>query len=93
MNDEIIEAFRHASQGFSPDRVVSDPDLNRVYLSECNRLGLRSSAATLNRLLLNLRTRGALRGLASRRTILKDQPTDQTTSDPLVNPSTPGSSC
>jgi hypothetical protein len=73
MKDEIVEAFRHASQGFSPDRVVADPDLNRVYLGECSRLGLDSSAATLNRLLLNLRKRGALRGLASRPTILKDQ--------------------
>jgi hypothetical protein len=74
MKDGIVEAFRHASQGFSPDRVVADPDLNRVYLSECNRLGLGSDAATLNRMLLNLRKQGALRGLASRRTILKDQP-------------------
>jgi hypothetical protein len=64
MKDEIVEAFRHASQGFSPDRVVADPDLNRVYLGECSRLGLDSSAATLNRSLLNLRKRGALRGLA-----------------------------
>ena len=74
MKDEIVEAFHHASQGFSPDRVVADPDLNRVYLSECNRLGLGSDAATLNRSLLNLRKRGALRGVSSRRTILKDQP-------------------
>ena len=74
MKDEIVQAFHHASQGFSPDRVVADPDLNRAYLSECNRLGLGSDAATLNRSLLNLRKRGALRGLSSRRTILKDQP-------------------
>ncbi len=73
MKDEIVEAFRHAGQGFSPDRVVADPDLNRVYLSECNRLGLGSDAATLNRLLLNLRKGGGLRGLGSRRTVLKDQ--------------------
>ena len=37
------------------------------------RLGLGSDAAKLNQSLLNLRKRGALRGLASRRTILKDQ--------------------
>jgi GIY-YIG catalytic domain len=74
MKDEIVEAFRHASQGFSPDRVIADPDLNRAYLSECNRLGLGSDAAKLNRLLLNLRKRGALRSVSSRRTILKDQP-------------------
>jgi hypothetical protein len=71
MKDEIVKAFHHASQGFSPDRVVVDPDLNRAYLSECDRLGLGSDAATLNRSLLNLRKRGALRGLSSRRTKLK----------------------
>jgi predicted GIY-YIG superfamily endonuclease len=74
MKDEIVEAFHCASQGFSPDRVVADPDLNRAYLSECNRRGLGSDAAKLNRSLLNLRKRGALRGLSSRRMILKDQP-------------------
>jgi hypothetical protein len=74
MKNEIAQAFHHACQGFSPDRVVADPDLNHVYLSECNRLGLGSDAAKLNRSLLNLRKRGALRGIASRRTILKDQP-------------------
>jgi hypothetical protein len=74
MKEEIDQAFRHASQGFSPDRVVADPDLNRAYLDECIRLGLDLDAANLNRCLLNLRKRGALRGLASRRTTLRDQP-------------------
>jgi predicted GIY-YIG superfamily endonuclease len=74
MKDEIVEAFHHASQGFSPDRVVADPDLNRAFLTECNRLGLGSDAANLNRSLLNLRKRGALRGISSRRTIRKDRP-------------------
>ena len=74
MKDEIVQAFHHASQGFSPDRVVADPDLNRAYLSECDRLGLGSDAAKLNRSLLNLRKRGGLRGISSRRTVLKDQP-------------------
>ena len=73
MKDEIVEAFRHASQGFSPDRVVADPDLNRVLFDECNRLGLGSDAAKLNQSLLNLRKRGALRGIRSRRTILQNQ--------------------
>jgi hypothetical protein len=30
MKDEIVKAFHHASQGFSPYRVVADPDLNRA---------------------------------------------------------------
>jgi predicted GIY-YIG superfamily endonuclease len=74
MKDALLRAFQHASQGFSPDRVVADPDLNRAYLSECNRLGLGLDAATLNRSLLNLRKRGGLRGVSSRRTSLRDQP-------------------
>lgn len=74
MKDEILQAFHHARQGFSPDRVVADPELNRTYLRECDRLGLGSDAAKLNQSLLNLRKRGALRGLSSRRTLLKDQP-------------------
>src|SRR5690242_2349570 len=73
MRDEIAEAFHHASQGFSPDRVVADPDLNRAYLTECLRLGLGTDATRLNRSLLNLRKRGGLRGISSRRTILENQ--------------------
>ena len=74
MKDRLVAAFHHARQDFSPDRVVADPDLNRIFLDECHRLGLGLDAATLNRSLLNLRKRGELPGLRSRRTILKDQP-------------------
>jgi hypothetical protein len=74
MKDEIVDAFHSAGQGFSPDRVIADPDLNRVYLVECDRRGLGWDAAKLNRSLLNLRKRGALRGVRSLRTVLKDQP-------------------
>src|SRR5262245_48945557 len=73
MKDELIEAFRLACQGFSPDRVVADPDINRAFLDECNRRGLGSDIAKLNQALLNSRKRGALRGLRSRRTILQNQ--------------------
>jgi len=73
MKDEVVEAFHRASQGFSPDRVVADPDLNAVFLDECNRLGLGPDAAKLNETLLNLRKSGALRGIRSRRTILQHQ--------------------
>lgn len=73
MKSEIIQAFHRAGQGFSPDRVVADPDLNGIYLSECSKLGLNADGATLNRALLNLRKRGALRGLHSRRTFLNDE--------------------
>lgn len=74
MKDKVIEAFLRASRGFSPDRVVADPDLNREYLIECERLGLGSDVAKLNRSLLNLRKRGQLRGISSQRTVLRDKP-------------------
>jgi hypothetical protein len=73
MNDRLLQAFHLARQGFSADRVVADPDLNRVFLDECDRLGLGLDAAKLNRSLLGLRKRGALRGVPSRRTSFKDQ--------------------
>jgi predicted GIY-YIG superfamily endonuclease len=73
MKDELVEAFHRARQGFSPDRVVADPDLNRVFLDECKRRGLGSDASKLNQSLLNLRKSGALRGVRSRRTVLREQ--------------------
>lgn len=49
MKDEIVKAFHYARQRFSPERVIADPNLNRACLGECNRLGLGSDAAPLNR--------------------------------------------
>lgn len=68
MKSKLLAALDAISQGFSPDRVVADPELNLAFLTECSRLGLTGSAATLNRALLNLRKRGELSGRKSRRT-------------------------
>lgn len=70
MKPKLQAAFAAACGGFSPDRVVADPDLNRAFLAECTRLGLAGTAATLNRSLLNLRKQGGLRGLKSKRSAL-----------------------
>ena len=67
MKDKLRLAFEAAAGGFSPDRVVADPELNRVFLAGCREHGLAGSDATLNRALLNLRKKGDLRGLKSKR--------------------------
>ncbi len=64
----LREAFEASSEGFSPDRVVADPELNASFLEACRRLGISGSPATLNRSLLNLRKQGGLRGIRSHRT-------------------------
>lgn len=70
MKSKLIAALDATCQGFSPDRVVADPDLNSVFLSEAGRLGLTAEAATLNRSLLNLRKAGDLRGRNSKKNII-----------------------
>ena len=59
--------------GYSPDRIVADPELNAVFIRECRRLHLRESSLELNARLINLRKSGNLRGLKSKRTSFRDQ--------------------
>ena len=73
MKSKLIAALDATCQGFSPDRVVADPELNAAFLSEAGRLGLTAAAATLNRSLLNLRKAGDLRGRKSRKTSFVDE--------------------
>ena len=56
----IVEAFRLTHKGFSPDRVVVDPDLNQRFTKTCDTLGLIGDAAYWNRLLFRLRKNKAL---------------------------------
>lgn len=65
-----LEAARH---GYSPDRVIADPDMNEIFLSRCEAFGLEGNAYELNRSVLALRKAGALAGLHSKRTIVLDQ--------------------
>lgn len=62
MKGKIVIAFSAASDGYSADRVVADPDLNAKFVSECRRLGLDRTPKELNRALLNARKKGDLAG-------------------------------
>ncbi len=73
MKAKLIAALDATCQGFSPDRVVADPELNAAFIAEANRLGLTGSAATLNRSLINLRKQGNLPGRKSKRTSFSDE--------------------
>ena len=72
-NDVLRQAFLRACDGYSPDRVIADPEMNRRFLTECSDLGLTAPPVHLNRALLNLRKQGALRGLLSRRTSFSNE--------------------
>ncbi len=56
----IIEAFRLTHDGFSSDRVVADPDINKEFITTCEKLGLAGDARTWNILLFRLRKQGKL---------------------------------
>ncbi len=62
MKTAIIEALDAASDGYSPDRVVADPESNQRFIKECRLRGLENSIEDLNRSLLNLRKAGRLTG-------------------------------
>jgi site-specific DNA-methyltransferase (adenine-specific) len=72
MRPRIRAALDAAGQGFSPDRVVADPELNAAFLAACREQGCSGSPATLNRALLNLRKAGHLRGRKSLETSFPD---------------------
>jgi GIY-YIG catalytic domain-containing protein len=74
MTGPLAAAFDAASDGYSADRVVADPELNPCFIAECRRLGLQDSVADLNRALLNLRKKGELAGRPrSKRTHFDDE--------------------
>lgn len=74
MLDALGEAFEAASDGYSPDRVVADPMLNKSFVSACRSKRIEDSIANLNRSLLNLRKAGGLSGRPrSKRTSFKNQ--------------------
>ena len=74
MKDAIVESLDAASDGYSSDRVVADPELNQRFITECRRRGLEDSTSDLNRILLNLRKQGGLAGRPrSKRTHFVDE--------------------
>ncbi|HEV3079695.1 MAG TPA: GIY-YIG nuclease family protein [Gemmataceae bacterium] len=74
MNRPLIEAFLAIPGTPSPDAVVADPELNRLFLQNCSSLGLSESPESLNRSLLNARKCGDLEGLRkSEKRIVRNQ--------------------
>jgi hypothetical protein len=69
----IRRAFEAVREGFSPDRVVADPRLNREFLSQCEAFGIDDVPFNLNWTLLNLRKSGQLVGLRSKKSVVHDQ--------------------
>jgi hypothetical protein len=69
----VCKAFMAVRDGYSPDRVVADPHMNREFLKLCEAFGLEDEAFNLNWTLLNLRKAGELSNLQSRKSIVADQ--------------------
>lgn len=73
MKREIIQAFLRIRDGFSPDRVVADPELNAQFLAACRQRGLTEPDERLNLGLLNARKASALTDFKTeRRTSFRD---------------------
>jgi hypothetical protein len=69
----VRQAFCEIHEGFSPDRVLTDPVLNKRFLKECHQLKLSAPHDHLNRILLNARKASFLSGIRStRRTSFND---------------------
>src|SRR5229473_3307968 len=73
MKQDIIDAFLEVRGEHSPDAVIADPDLNRRFLTVCRRRRMEDLDEALNRELLNARKAGWLRGIKSKRRIVKNQ--------------------
>jgi site-specific DNA-methyltransferase (adenine-specific) len=61
----LVNAFTRASQGFSVDRVITDPILNAGFVEECSKLGLSGRPRDWNLTLLKLRKAGQLTHLSA----------------------------
>ena len=51
----IVDAFNDVHDGYSTDWVIIEPNLNRLFLSKCRKLGLKYSGWVLNHTLMNIR--------------------------------------
>lgn len=59
----VIRAFAEVRDGYSVDRVVADPELDRVFLNRCRELGAVGSDFELNHLLFHARKTKSLSNL------------------------------
>jgi site-specific DNA-methyltransferase (adenine-specific) len=60
MKDQVLQAFLHTRDGFSPDVVITDPAVNARFLAACRELGAEGTDRELNHCLYNLRKSHAL---------------------------------
>lgn len=72
MMSEIRKAFAETHDGYSSDRVIADPALNKAFLNACSQRGLTASPSEVNRALMNLRKRGQLDVPTTRQTKFDD---------------------
>jgi site-specific DNA-methyltransferase (adenine-specific) len=56
----LIQAFGEVRDGYSADRVIADPQLDRRFLRRCRELGLSGTDYDLNWALMNERKKGNL---------------------------------
>jgi len=63
----LIQAFGEVREGYSVDRVIADPQLNRRFLRRCRELGLSGTDYDLNWALMNERKKGSLSHLPKTR--------------------------
>jgi len=62
--EKIMQAFLEVREGFSPDKVIADPTLDRKFLRRCRELGLAGTDYELNWELMNARKSKKLSGLS-----------------------------
>ncbi len=71
---DIEQAYAACYDGYSVDRIIVDPELNRRFIDECRQHGSNEPVAELNRKLFNLRKRGLLsQHKATRRTSFRGE--------------------
>ncbi len=73
----VIQAFLEVRRGFSTDRVVADPDLNRQFLNRCRELGGKGTDFDLNWELYNARKNGHLTNLPTKTKTFKIKNADE----------------
>ena len=56
----IVQAYLEVRQGYSTDRVIADPVMDRMFLRRCRELGLSGTDFDLNWKLFNARKNGYL---------------------------------
>lgn len=59
-SEKLIEAFRRSCDGYSADRVVTDPALQAAFQTACRVLGVAGDARSCNAALLKFRKAGRL---------------------------------